>query len=370
VTTAQGDTGAGVVGETVTSPWVPGGPWEINQQYGQTSYAGEPAGHGASHWHAGVDLGTPSGTEVHFPKIVQSALGQMGVAAPGSELTGTAHYGVGQGGGRYRDDGNWNGGYGAQALTVTLDISPGGPSYDVLLGHGSARLVSDGQKLRSGDLLLRTNNEGASTGPHLHFEVRDQHGGAYGSDVDPWAVLTTGQAAGFLGAPTDPLSALTQELGKEVTAAEQALQSALLGGGQVALGVVMLAAGLFVVVRGRRGMAQLQRAARTAIRPAPARRGPAQPLRRSQDRQTVGRPITPQTAPEVRTGVSDARRSRTAPGRQAVGPGRVPSEEAVGAGALGKLRRGVNPNQLTPREAAWLQAHPEALRAAVQGAGR
>ncbi|OEV03934.1 transglycosylase family protein [Streptomyces oceani] len=53
--------------------------------------------------------------------------------------------------------------------------------------HLSAISVSDGQSVNAGQRLGRSGSTGNSTGPHLHFEVRNAPG--YGSDINPLAYL-------------------------------------------------------------------------------------------------------------------------------------------------------------------------------------
>lgn len=177
---AFGDTGPAVVGQLIATPWVPeSGPVRINQGYGPTSDTGEPGGHGALHFHPGVDLNYDAGTIVYFPHLSGlSALLHIGLQE------GTFHRGVWDSQKRkYAPD---PGGYGNHATTITIG-NPG--RVDVILGHGMAWLQPDGATVRPGDALIKTDNEGNSTGPHLHFELRPVKGG-YGSDVDPWPLVT------------------------------------------------------------------------------------------------------------------------------------------------------------------------------------
>lgn len=91
---------------------------------------------GNQRFHAGTDLGAPTGTPV-----LAAAAGQVETA-------------------------NWMGGYG---LTVILNHKS---AEQTLYGHMSEILVQPGQWVQPGTIIGRVGSTGASTGPHLHFEVR------------------------------------------------------------------------------------------------------------------------------------------------------------------------------------------------------
>ncbi|RSS81178.1 M23 family metallopeptidase, partial [Streptomyces sp. WAC06614] len=58
-----------------------------------------------------------------------------------------------------------------------------------LYGHLSGKSVQPGQQVRAGQLIGYVGSTGNSTGPHLHFEVRNQPEYRAGGFVDPMAWL-------------------------------------------------------------------------------------------------------------------------------------------------------------------------------------
>ncbi|MBA1336528.1 MAG: hypothetical protein HPY66_2963 [Firmicutes bacterium] len=87
--------------------------------------------------HSGLDLGAPKGTPIR-------------VALDGTVLFA-----------RYKTTG-----YGYH-----LAIDHGG-GFVTLYGHCSKIFVTEGQKVKAGDIIAEVGSTGRSTGPHLHFEVR------------------------------------------------------------------------------------------------------------------------------------------------------------------------------------------------------
>jgi murein DD-endopeptidase MepM/ murein hydrolase activator NlpD len=90
--------------------------------------------------HAGVDLAAPGGTPIF-------AAGDGQVVQAG-----------------------WSGGYGN--YTCVYHGMYQGKGLSTCYGHQSVLLVHPGQQVRRGELIGRVGTTGASTGDHLHFEVR------------------------------------------------------------------------------------------------------------------------------------------------------------------------------------------------------
>jgi murein DD-endopeptidase MepM/ murein hydrolase activator NlpD len=107
-----------------------------------TTPFGEKGPYWKTGYHPGLDLRAAIGTPV-------KAIADGVVVGAGSE--------------------GWNGGYGHY---VEVDHGDGLAS---LYAHLSELNVEVGQSVRGGDLLALSGNTGASTGPHLHLEVRE-HG--------------------------------------------------------------------------------------------------------------------------------------------------------------------------------------------------
>lgn len=125
---------------TTSTGWLWPGYGRITSRFGWRTH---PI-YGDRRFHAGVDIGGGAGAPILAPQD-----GVVISAGPG-------------------------GGYGL--LTV---VSHGG-GITTAFAHQSAILVREGQVVRKGELIGRIGSTGNVTGPHLHFEVRDD-----GSPVDP-----------------------------------------------------------------------------------------------------------------------------------------------------------------------------------------
>lgn len=98
--------------------------------------------------HSGIDIAVPTGTPVR-------------AAADGIIIHSA-----------------WITGYG---YTVIIDHGGG---LSTLYGHNSVLVAAVGKAVLQGDVIAKAGSTGVSTGPHVHFEVRDQ-----GAPVNPWQWL-------------------------------------------------------------------------------------------------------------------------------------------------------------------------------------
>ncbi|MEU3556349.1 transglycosylase family protein [Streptomyces fragilis] len=108
-------------------------------------------------YHTGVDFPVPTGTAV-------KSVGAGQVVTAG-----------------------WGGSFGYQVVVRHAD-----GRYSQY-AHLSAISVRSGQSVTAGQRLGRSGSTGNSSGPHLHFEVRN--GPGFGSDIDPLAYLRAGGVA-------------------------------------------------------------------------------------------------------------------------------------------------------------------------------
>lgn len=141
-----GRNGTGVGGYSVGDrPF--NGPYVIN--------AGYPAYSSGKH-HGGIDLSFQANTPV-------------GSAAPGTVV-------------RSEDLVNGNGSYYSYGRLIVVKGDNGANYY---YAHLNERLASVGQRVNAGDLIGKSGSTGNSSGPHLHFEVRNPN------ETDPSPFLTS-----------------------------------------------------------------------------------------------------------------------------------------------------------------------------------
>lgn len=82
----------------------------------------------------------------------------------------------------------------ADGVVSKIGWSPKGGGHTVLIDHGEivtvyyhgahATALKKGQRVKAGDFIYTSGTTGASTGNHLHFEVRNR-GGRWGDVLDP-----------------------------------------------------------------------------------------------------------------------------------------------------------------------------------------
>ena len=79
---------------------------------------------------------------------------------------------------------NWGKSYGTQ---IVQKVEGGW----VIYAHLSKSLVKAGDMLTKGQHIGESGNTGNSSGPHLHFEMRDNIRWSAGKDIDPSAILAS-----------------------------------------------------------------------------------------------------------------------------------------------------------------------------------
>jgi murein DD-endopeptidase MepM/ murein hydrolase activator NlpD len=105
-------------------------------------------------YHTGVDFAVPQGTD-----ILAVADGKVANA-------------------------NWGKAYG---IHIVQKIE--GQDVWVIYAHLSKSLVKIGDEVKKGQHIGESGNTGNSSGPHLHFEARNNVRWSAGQDVDPKAIL-------------------------------------------------------------------------------------------------------------------------------------------------------------------------------------
>lgn len=115
-----------------------------------------PFGKVGKHWstgkHTGVDFAVPIGTPV--------------LAVADGKITNA----------------NWGRSYGKQVVQAV------GGGY-VIYAHLNNVRVKPGRRVKRGDIIGESGNTGNSTGPHLHFELRDKIRWTGGKALDPKDIL-------------------------------------------------------------------------------------------------------------------------------------------------------------------------------------
>ena len=96
----------------------------------------------------------------------------------------------------------------APGVVVHIGWSPKGGGHTVVIDHGevhtayyhgaNATKLRVGERVEAGTFIYTSGTTGASTGVHLHFEVRRGPRGAWGTDVDPTPYLNGNAAASSL----------------------------------------------------------------------------------------------------------------------------------------------------------------------------
>lgn len=123
------------------------GNYPITSRFGNRTNPTNPAS--GSEFHTGVDFGLPKGTPLYA--VTNGIVVEAGT----------------------------RGGYGN-----TVVISNG--IYSFRYAHMDMISVSKGQKIFAGDYIGNSGNTGRSTGPHLHFEIKDNYSGNF---IDPLSWL-------------------------------------------------------------------------------------------------------------------------------------------------------------------------------------
>lgn len=142
--------------QPVTSAWLPNGA-KVSQQFGVQEYIPSLGINGP---HEGVDLAVAVGSPLQLPSGTHAVVQKTG----------------------------WDPFGGGNFVQLLLD-----DGSVVQLFHLQDTLVKAGQDLTGGTMLGHTGSTGASTGPHLHFQVNQG-----GKPIDPWAWITG------LGSPAAP----------------------------------------------------------------------------------------------------------------------------------------------------------------------
>lgn len=169
------------------------GPYVIN--------AGYPTYSSGKH-HGGIDLSFQANTPV-------------GSAAPGTVA-------------RSEDLTNSDGSYRSYGRLIVIKGDNGADYY---YAHLNERLVGVGQRVNAGDLIGKSGSTGNSTGPHLHFEVRNPN------ETDPspflassvWEIGNTAGASSQLGSTVSDSSGSSNRISAQLAAVNTAGHRAIPG---------------------------------------------------------------------------------------------------------------------------------------------
>jgi murein DD-endopeptidase MepM/ murein hydrolase activator NlpD len=152
-------------GHSVAYPFIwPATKGTISQWFGPSDYAAEPAGFGAPHFHAGIDVANDTGTPI------LAADDGLVVAAEDSVLGGHLI------------------GYGRHVIIAHHN------GLMTLYGHLEGYLVKVGDTVTQGQVIGLMGSTGNSSGPHVHFEVRVNN-----TPVDPKPYLPPNGPNDFKG---------------------------------------------------------------------------------------------------------------------------------------------------------------------------
>ncbi len=103
------------------------------------------------------------------------------------------------------------GGYG-----LAVEIEHDRPRRRTLYGHLSELYVKEGEMVRQGEVIGRVGSTGLSTGPHLHFELRQPASGGWVAvdpgDFDAAGTLLADAGRGGTGGPSDAVALLMAQL--------------------------------------------------------------------------------------------------------------------------------------------------------------
>jgi murein DD-endopeptidase MepM/ murein hydrolase activator NlpD len=83
-------------------------------------------------------------------------------------------------------------GYSSYGEYIVIKSIIGGRERYIYYAHLSERSANEGDKVTAGDIIGKTGNTGFSTGPHLHYEVRDEnknHGSPDNPALNPYDYL-------------------------------------------------------------------------------------------------------------------------------------------------------------------------------------